>query len=105
MRYNRFKKIAAFLLAVVAVVIIGCGSGFTREFRDTDTKNERTGEARPTAQLDLNRASKQELVDLPGIGEAYAQRIIDHRPYKRKDELVEKKVIPQSAYDKIKDRV
>ena len=57
------------------------------------------------ALMDINSASEKELDTLPGIGEARAKAIVKNRPYKGKDELVQKKIIPQGVYDGIKDQI
>ena len=67
---------------------------------------EKAGEkVKSVGQLDINSATEKELEALPGIGDAYAAKIIAGRPYKAKSELTQKGIIPAGTYEKIKNRV
>ena len=52
--------------------------------------------------LDINTATEAQLKALPGMGDAYAQRIIAGRPYTAKNQLLQRGILPQPAYEKIK---
>ena len=70
------------------------------------TESKMAPAAAPKVELlDINSASAEELDALPGIGKAYSAAIIKGRPYKGKDELVQKNIVPQKTYDGIKDKI
>ena len=111
------KRIFAFLVAMIAAT--GLAFAQKAETPKTDTKAPAKTEAKKEAApakdmkadakkmelMDINSASEKELATLKGIGDVRAKAIVKGRPYKGKDELVQKKIIPQAVYDDVKDQI
>lgn len=86
------------------VVVQKTGQGVAAAGGAVETAGAKTKVA-ATGPLDLNSATAKQLEALPAIGPAYAEKIIAARPYRTKNELLTKKVIPESTYEKVKDLI
>ena len=95
------------LLALVAAVAFV--SSLSVAATATATASASHATTKPTgavpAKIDINAATKAELAKLPGIGDAYSQKIIDGRPYRAKTDLESKKILPKSVYEKIEGMI
>src|SRR5215470_791255 len=95
------KMMKAVVLAVLAA-FLGVSVAVPHGFPQAAGKSAKAGETKKTEdRVDLNSATLDQLKALPGIGDAYAQKIIDGRPYAKKTDLVQKKIVPQATYKKI----
>jgi competence protein ComEA len=94
------------LTRIIAVSALGAMFVFGQDAKKMDKMAPKMDKMAPKAALlDINSASKAELEGLKGVGPKYAEAIIKGRPYKGKDELVSKKVVPESTYAAIKELV
>jgi|SRR5581483_4749350 DNA uptake protein ComE-like DNA-binding protein len=98
-----FTRIAVALLSIF--LLSGLTMAQATSSSSASKSSTSASKSPKTTLVDINSATKDELDALPGIGEAYAQKMIDGRPYRVKTDLVRRKIIPQSTYDKIKDSI
>ena len=106
------KRVVAVVIAIAFAVGGLSAGGWAQGTTKTDSKSTKPAapakaaepEKKSGGKVDLNTASAADLTGA-GFSDAEAKKIIDGRPYKRKDELVKKKIISEDTYKKVKDGI
>ena len=101
------KTLTQWMLAITAAGLLAVTGMVSAADKDAKaaSKAETKAENKAEDKIDINRASAEELRKIDGIGEARSAAIIKGRPYRSKDELVSKNIIPKAVYDKNKERI
>ena len=104
------QKQLRLLVALLAVALLGSMALAQAGKSDSTTPPKKSDSSaqkktKKSDLVDINSATKDQLSALPGIGDAYSQKIIDGRHYKTKRDLLTRKIVPQATYDQIQDKI
>jgi len=104
--FRRRFTLTAAAIAVLFVVAFAAVAAADAQYADRDRSGARSTSAKalpPAARVDINHASAEELLKIPGMTPSWASRIVRFRPYRTKQDLLDHGVLPGEVYDRIKD--
>lgn len=101
-RTSRWIPIACLPVVLAASMLMPHASAQSTKTARTPVANATTA---TTDLVDLNSATLDQLKALPGVGDVYAQKIVDGRPYAKKTDLMTKKIVPAATYKKFSSKV
>jgi competence protein ComEA len=104
--FKFFRSPVTLALAILlSAPVLATAQSSARTGKTAAAKTVATSATASADKLDINTASADQLKAFPGIGDAYAKRIIDGRPYTAKNQLTTRGILPAATYNKIKDQI
>jgi len=102
---NNAVRAATRLTALAIIILCGSLGGLAQNQNRSDAPGTQILAPPPEARVDINHASSEELLKVPGMTPSWAGRIVRFRPYRSKQDLLDKGVVNSQVYDRIKDSV